>query len=115
VVSHKYRAGQNNSFRPTRMSALAVPQHWKIVRLLPIEDGSYLYRIKCVGENVERVVKEGYLGRPTTHAIARRGPRWERTQMLQVLGHFMSPPAVERTEFWLPSRRRCSRSPSSSR
>jgi hypothetical protein len=45
-----------------RMSALAGPQDWKIVRLLPIEDGSYLYRIKCVGENVERVVKEGYLG-----------------------------------------------------
>jgi hypothetical protein len=34
-------------------------QECKIVRQLPIEDGSHLYRIKCVGENVERVAKEG--------------------------------------------------------
>jgi hypothetical protein len=34
-------------------------QECKIVRQLPIEGGSHLYRIKCVGENVERVAKEG--------------------------------------------------------
>jgi hypothetical protein len=62
VANHKYKVGQNVSFRPTRMSALAGPRDCQIVRQLPIEDGSYLYRIKCVGENVERVVKEGYLG-----------------------------------------------------
>jgi hypothetical protein len=31
------------------------------MRQLPIEDGSHLYRVKCVGENVERVAKEGDL------------------------------------------------------
>ena len=33
----------------------------KIMRQLPIEDGSYLYRIKCVTEQGERVAKEGDL------------------------------------------------------
>ena len=31
------------------------------MRQLPIEEGSYLYRIKCVAEKGERVAKEGDL------------------------------------------------------
>ena len=61
MVSHKYKVGQNVSYRPTRMSALVGRQDCKIVRLLPIEDGKCLYRIKCVDEAVERVVQEGHL------------------------------------------------------
>jgi CspA family cold shock protein len=33
-------------------------QECNIVRLLPIEEGNYLFRIKCDIENVDRVVKE---------------------------------------------------------
>ena len=61
MASHKYRVGQNVTFRPTRMSALIGRQDCKIIRLLPIEDGNCLYRIKCVDESVERVVQEGHL------------------------------------------------------
>ena len=58
MASHKYTVGQNVRFRPVRTSALAGLHDCKIMRLLPVEDGSCLYRIKCVDENVERVVKE---------------------------------------------------------
>ena len=58
MASHKYRVGQDVRFRPRHMSALVGVQDCKIMRLLPIEDGAYLYRIKCVVENVERVAKE---------------------------------------------------------
>jgi hypothetical protein len=61
VASHKYSVGQNVSFRPTRMSTLSGRQDCKIIRLLPVEDGNCLYRIKCVDESVERVVQEGLL------------------------------------------------------
>ena len=43
------------------MSALVGAQDCKIIRQLPVQDGEYLYRIKCRVENVERVVKEGEL------------------------------------------------------
>ena len=61
MASHKYEVGQNVRFNPSRTSSLVGSQEGKIVRLLPIEEGSYLYRIKCVAENVERVAKEGDL------------------------------------------------------
>ena len=61
MASHKYEVGQNVRFRPNRMSSLVGAQEGRIVRLLPIEEGSYLYRIKCVAENVERVAREGDL------------------------------------------------------
>jgi len=44
------------------MSAFVGTQDCKIIRQLPVEDGMYLYRIKCVAENVERVAKESELG-----------------------------------------------------
>jgi hypothetical protein len=61
MVSHKYEVGQNVGFRPNRMSSLVGPQEGKIVRLLPIEAGSYLHRIKCTMEKGERIAKEGDL------------------------------------------------------
>ena len=61
MASHKYAVGQNVKFSPTRLSSLVGPQECKIMRRLPIEDGSYLYRIKCEVENVERIAKEGDL------------------------------------------------------
>jgi hypothetical protein len=61
MASHKYTVGQNLRLRATRLTTLIGLHECKIMRLLPIEDGSYLYRIKCVGEQVERIAKEGDL------------------------------------------------------
>ena len=44
-----------------RMSSLVGSPVCKIMRQLPIENGCYLYRIKCVPEKGERVAKEGDL------------------------------------------------------
>ena len=61
MPNHKYEVGQDVRLRPNRMSSLVGSQEGRIVRLLPIEEGSYLYRIKCVAESGERVAKEGDL------------------------------------------------------
>jgi hypothetical protein len=61
MVTHKFKVGQNVRFRPMRSSTMVGAQECKILRLLPIENGVRLYRIKCVAENVERVANEGEL------------------------------------------------------
>ena len=61
MVSHKYKIGQDVRMTPTGLSSWLRLQECKIMRQLPIENGSHLYRVKCVGENVERVAKEGDL------------------------------------------------------
>ena len=61
MASHKYEVGQDVRLRPNRMSFLVGSQECKIMRRLPIEEGSYLYRIKCAAEKGERVAKEGDL------------------------------------------------------
>jgi len=61
MANHKYKIGQNVRMAPTRLSSLLRSQNCTIMHQLPIEDGSRLYRVKCVGENVERVAKEGDL------------------------------------------------------
>ena len=61
MARHKYEVGQHVRFRPNRTSSLSGSQEGTIVRLLPIEEGSNLYRDKCVAENVERVAREGDL------------------------------------------------------
>lgn len=59
MANHKFKVGQNVRLRPNRMRAGF--QECKIMRLLPMEEGNYLYRIKCGAESVERVAKEGDL------------------------------------------------------
>ena len=61
MVSHKYKVGQDVRMTPTRLSTLLRLQECRITRQLPIEGGSRLYRVKCVGEIVERVAEEGDL------------------------------------------------------
>ena len=61
MASHKYKVGQSVRFRRTHMSALVGAQDCEIIRQLPVQDGAYLYRIKCRLENVERVASEGEL------------------------------------------------------
>ena len=64
MPGHKFAAGQTANFRPSRTSHRAPASECKIIRKLPIEDGSYLYRIKCRTECFERVAKESELSRP---------------------------------------------------
>jgi hypothetical protein len=61
VSNHKFKIGQTVRFRPNRLGAVVGYSECKILRLLPIEEGNHLYRIKWVTENVERVVKESEL------------------------------------------------------
>ena len=57
MPSNRYKVGQSVRFRPMHMRGVGA-QNCKIIRLLPVEDGAYLYRIKCGVENVERVAME---------------------------------------------------------
>jgi hypothetical protein len=61
ISSHKYKVGETVDFRPGRMGFPASTRECTIVRLLPIEGGEHLYRIKCATEAFERVVREAQL------------------------------------------------------
>jgi hypothetical protein len=60
---HKFKIGQNLRLTARLMGGSERSQFCKVVRLLPQEDGQPQYRVKCVDENVERVVKEFALSR----------------------------------------------------
>ena len=47
----------------TKRGVPASSSGYKIIRLLPPEDGHFLYRIKSVGETFERVAREQDLTR----------------------------------------------------
>jgi hypothetical protein len=62
MASPKFRIGQVVDFRPspgngTPVSAL----EYKILRLLPLESGERLYRIKTITEPYERIARESEL------------------------------------------------------
>ncbi len=61
ISNHKFRVGETVEFKPGRMGFPAASRECTIVRLLPIEGGNNLYRIKCVTEAFERVVPEAQL------------------------------------------------------
>ena len=58
MASHRYKVGQTVDYKPGRMGFPAANRECTIVRLLPVEGGSHLYRIKCASEAFERVVRE---------------------------------------------------------
>ena len=58
IANHKFRVGETVEFKPGRMGFPAASRECTIVRLLPIESGNRLYRIKCAAEAFERVVPE---------------------------------------------------------
>ena len=62
MSAHRYRMGQDVIYHPARRSTLTLARY-KIVRLLPLEDGELKYRIKATEENFERVAKESELTR----------------------------------------------------
>ena len=60
---HKFKVGQMVNYSPGRSSMLASSREYKIVRLLPPEDGQNQYRIKGIAETFERMAKESDLSR----------------------------------------------------
>jgi hypothetical protein len=57
MAVHKYGVGQDVYLRPNRLSS-TLSRYYKIVRRLPIEEGSIRYRIKATDGSEERVVQE---------------------------------------------------------
>lgn len=58
MMGHKYKVGAILEFQPGRSGFPAANRQCTIVRLLPVEGGDRLYRIKCDAEAFERVVRE---------------------------------------------------------
>lgn len=61
MTRHKFKVGETVDFMPGRMGLPAANRQCTIVRVLPDEGGSRLYRIKCAAEAFERVVPEAQL------------------------------------------------------
>ncbi|WP_083567313.1 hypothetical protein [Hyphomicrobium sp. CS1GBMeth3] len=61
MATHRYKTGQDVIYHPPRR--LIAASRFKVVRLLPVEDGELKYRIKAADENFERVAKESELTR----------------------------------------------------
>jgi hypothetical protein len=62
MSAHRYRTGQDVIYHPARRSTVTLSRY-KIVKLLPLEEGELKYRIKATEENFERVAKESELTR----------------------------------------------------
>ena len=58
MPSHKFKVGDTVDFKPGRMVFPAGDRQCTILRLLPVEGGIHLYRIKCASEGFERVARE---------------------------------------------------------
>lgn len=63
MAAHKFKIGQTVSYSPGRSAMAASSREYKIVRLLPPEDGQNLYRIKGVSETFERMARESDLSK----------------------------------------------------
>ncbi|MFN3745817.1 MAG: hypothetical protein ACK4TL_14030 [Hyphomicrobiaceae bacterium] len=64
MAAHKFKVGQTVDFSPGRGTMYASSRLYKIIRLMPPEDGQFLYRIKASSEAFERVAKESDLSMP---------------------------------------------------
>ena len=63
MPSHKFKVGQSVNFTPGRTVMAPSSREYKVVRLLPPEDGQNLYRIKGVSETFERMARESDLSK----------------------------------------------------
>jgi hypothetical protein len=59
--SHKYKVGQSVRYNSNVARRFGSNASFKIVKLLPREDGNQQYRIKSASESHERVAKESDL------------------------------------------------------
>ena len=74
MSGHKFTVGQTANFTPSRTSYWAPASECKIIRQLPIEGGSHLYRIKCHTENFDQA-KESELSCQATPGTDPFAPR----------------------------------------
>lgn len=58
MASHKFKIGQAVSFNPSRQSMPASAREYKVLRLMPAENGQPQYRIKSIAETYERTALE---------------------------------------------------------
>ena len=63
LARHKFKVGQLVDSVSPRSGVPTAGRQYEIVRLLPVENGNVLYRVKSKGESFERVAKEGELSR----------------------------------------------------
>jgi hypothetical protein len=61
MAHHRFKVGQTVDFSPARPAMPTPGQRYEIVRLLPVEGGELLYRVKSKGETFERIAKESEL------------------------------------------------------
>ena len=61
MAGHRYKVGEILEFQPGRNGFPAASRQCTVVRLLPVEGGDRLYRIKCETEAFERVAREAQL------------------------------------------------------
>ena len=65
MTTHRFKQGELAGLRQKHPTN-APRGPYEVVRLLPVEDGVPLYRIKSEDENHDRVAKETELTRPRT-------------------------------------------------
>jgi hypothetical protein len=63
MAHHKFKMGQLVDFAPSRPGVPTAGRQYEVVRLLPVEAGEFLYRVKAKGETFERVARESELSR----------------------------------------------------
>jgi hypothetical protein len=63
MALHRYKVGQMVDFTPSRSGVPTMGRRYEIVRLLPVEGGEVLYRVKSKEEAYERIAKESELTR----------------------------------------------------
>jgi hypothetical protein len=62
-MNTKYKIGQAVDFTPTRGTLQGSLREYKIVRLVPRDQGEQQYRIKSIAEAFERIARESELSR----------------------------------------------------
>jgi hypothetical protein len=62
AAGHKFRVGQTLFFSPSIFERAAQKGLYKVVGLLPAEEGDNQYRLKSEADGHERVVRESQLG-----------------------------------------------------
>lgn len=74
MLSHKFKVGQNAFMRPAVAEKRPASTPVSITRLLPVEGGEPLYRIRVDLGGQERVVRESQLNAAGTVGASERPP-----------------------------------------
>jgi hypothetical protein len=62
-MKHRYKKGESVTFQPVKSAQQAANGSYKVLQLLPLENGVLRYRIKSMSEVFERVATEAELAR----------------------------------------------------